>query len=132
MAANHTTPKTNLRRTIGTVAVLLALGLLWLVFFGGPGQSSAVGQDFITPAASPLASAGAGFQALDSTLIASVSAASLAHAGTIPGAGDNVTVLALAGVTALAFSGLVLFSTLRLRFGGLSVARIHLRQVTGA
>ena len=130
MAANPTTRKTNLCRTIGTVAILVVLGLLWLAFFGSSSQSSKGGQDFISPSASPLASAGAGFQPLDPALLTSVSAASVAE--TVPGSGDNVTVLVLAGASALAFSTLVVFSTLRPRFGGLPWVRVHLRQVTGA
>ena len=132
MAVNYSTRKINLRRTFGTVAILLVLGLLWLAFFGGSGPPSAGGQDFISPSASPLASTGAGFPSLDPALMASVSAASVAKAGTVPGSGDDITVLALSGVAGLAFSALVFFSTLRLRFGGLPGVRVHLRQVTRA
>jgi len=132
MAANRTTTKINLRWTFGAVAILLALGLLWLAFFGGSGPASVGGQDFISPSTSPLASTGAGFQPLGPTLMASVSAATVAKAGTIPGSGDNVTVLVLSVVAAMVFSTSVFFSTLRLRFGGLPRVRVHLRQITGA
>ena len=132
MAANRTTTKINLRRTFGAVAILLVLGLLWLAFFGGSGPASEGGQDFISPSASPLAATGAGFQPLDPAIIASVSAASLAKAATMPGSGDNITVLVLSGVAAVVFSTSIFFSTLRLRFGGLPRVRVHLRQITGA
>ena len=132
MAANGNTPKINLRRTFGAVAILLVLGLFWLAFFGGSGPAPMGGQDSLGQSGSPLASAGAGSQPLAPALLASISTASVAQAGTLPGSGDNVTVLVLSGVAALVFSASVFFSTLGLRFGGLPRVRVHLRQITGA
>lgn len=91
MAANHNTTKINLRKTFGAVAILLVLGLVWLALFGGSGPASAGGQDFLSSSSSPLALTGAGFRTLDPAFMASVSAASVAKAGTMPGSGDNVT-----------------------------------------
>ena len=132
MAAIRTAPRINLSRTFGAVAILLVLGILWLAFFESAGPSSPGGQDFLGPSDSPLASTGAGFQTQDTALLVSVSTASVAKAGTVPGSGDNVTVLTLSGVAALVFSTLLFFSTFRLRFGRSSLARVHLRQITGA
>ena len=132
MAAIQTTPRINLRRTFGAVAILLVLGLLWLVFFGGVSPSPTGGKDVFGPSGSPLVSTGAGFQLLDTPLLASVSTASVGKAGALSGSGDNVAILAFAGVAALAFTALLVFSTLRLRFGSVSVDRVRLRQVTGA
>lgn len=95
----------------------------------------------MSPSASPLATSGTGFYpldpigiepAIDPAILASVSAAGVAKAETIPVSGDNVGVLVVSGLAALSFSALVLFSTLRLRFNGAHASRAGLRQVTGA
>ena len=132
MAAINSAPRINLRRTFGSVAVLLVLGLLWLAFFGGGSPSSTEGQDFLGPSSSPLESTGIGFQPIDSAIISSISSAGVAKAGMLPGSGDNVAVLALAGGGAVAFSTLIIASTLKLRFGSFFLVRTHLRQITGA
>ena len=132
MAAIRIKPGINLRRTFGAVAIFLVLGILWLAFFESAGPSSPGGQDFLNPSNRPLASTGAGFQPLETALLVSVSTASVAKAGTVPGSRDDVTVLALSGAAALVFSIMVFFSTFRLRFGSSSLGRVHLRQITGA
>ena len=128
MAAINSAPRINLRRAFGSVAVLLVLGLLWLAFFGGGSPASTEGQDFLGPSSSPLESTGIGFQ----PIISSISSAGVAKAGVLPGSGDNVAVLALAGGGAVAFSTLIIASTLKLRFGSFSLVRTHLWQITGA
>ena len=90
MAATHTTTKTNLHRTFGAVAILLALGILWLAFFGGGTQSSTGGRDFLGPSGSPLASISAGIQPIDSAILTSIPVASMATGGPLLGPGDKV------------------------------------------
>ncbi len=111
------------------MAAIFAVGIVWLTFFGGSGSSTEEGQDFISPIASPLASIGAVFQDQDAIVIASVTAASMANAGIISGSGDNVLVLAFAGVAALIFAIVVFFSGFGLRFRGFSLIQMltHMR-----
>ena len=74
---------------------------------------------------------------MDSAILTSFPIMGVANAALLPGSGDNIAVLALAGVSALAFSILVFLSVLRLRvlklrLGSLSLERVQLRQITGA
>ena len=84
-----------------------------------------------------MASTGIGFQPMDPAILNSFPTLGAANDAGPTGSGDNIAVLAIAGASALAFSILVFLSVLRirvvkLRFGSLSLERVHLRQFTGA
>ena len=137
MAAIQRSPGVSLRKTFGTVAVLLVLGLLWLAFFRAGSSPYKGVQDSIGTSGGKVASTGIGFQPMDAAILNSFPTLGAANDAGPTGSGDNIAVLAIAGAFASAFSILVFLSvirlqTLKLRLGSLSPERVQLRQITGA
>ena len=110
MAANRTSRKPACRWTFGAVAIILALGLLWLALDGGRSrtQESAQGSATLSLTKASPDSERLIPQAWELGLSPSSRAAG-PKAEPTAGSSDNLTVLALGGAGALALTGLALF-----------------------
>ena len=114
MAVDRLTPKPTLRWTFGAVAIILALGLLWLALDGDRGGAlgaSATLASMETPAETSNTSAESDRLLLrpwERSLTPSSSAGGAREESTAASS-DNLTVVVLAGAGALALAGLALF-----------------------
>ena len=109
MAVNRLTPKPTSRWTFAPVAIILALGFLWLALDGGRGGPLGAAES-----SASLASTKAStdperlpLRPWELSLLPSSSAAG-AGAESTAASSDNLTVLVLAGAGALALAGLAL------------------------
>ena len=132
MAANRTSRKPTFWWPFGAVAIILALGLLWLALDGGRSrtQETAEGSATLSLAKASPDSERLVLQAWELGLSPSSPAAG---AKTEPAAGssDNLTVLALGGAGALALAGLALFLAWKLRLNSLPVSREKKHRLPG-
>ncbi len=108
MASPRGVSRPNLRRTLGVVAAIMLLGILWLAMGGGKGQP--VGNAAAAPSQSlaPVSVAGLNQPTLGLGVLAPHQAASLIAGTSTSGSGNNLAALMWAAVGAVTLTILVL------------------------